>query len=56
MSPGTTSIRSSETYGWIKLIVVDGFALFFALIILVVVGTLVWEKLKDISHAMRAKK
>jgi len=54
VSPGSTSIRSSETYGWVTLIVVDGFALFFASIILLVIGAVVWEKLAELWSRIRS--
>jgi len=50
VSPGSTSIRSSETYGWFSLIVVDGFALFFAAIIAIAVGALLWDKITEMRN------
>ena len=55
VTPGTTSIRSSETYGWFKLIVIDGFALFFAVIIAFAVGAILWDKISEAWNRARTK-
>jgi hypothetical protein len=47
VSPGTRSIRSSSTYGWIKLSLVWGVLGIIGLIAVVVAGIVAWEGIKS---------
>lgn len=54
-SSGSTSIRSSETYGWVGLILVDGFAAFFALVIVVGAGAVALESIREKLGSLRRR-
>ena len=45
VSPGTTRIGSRDTYGWFAVVLVDGFAGVFGLIVVVIAGSAAVESL-----------